>query len=159
MKIILTILLFANFLFAHKLNLFLNQEDNKVYVSSYFASGSFCKNCDISVKDEKGNLLQDGKTDLNGEFVISNLSNEIFVEVKTAEGHGATSSLKIEKVEEDLKKSVNSKELEVLKEENGRLKSEIKALKAKESQNELIKMIFALLVIVGIFFILKRIKK
>lgn len=157
MRVVLLILIFINFSFAHKLNLFLNQEENKVYASSYFASGSFCKNCDINVKDEKGNLLQNGKTDSNGEFVISNLSNEIFVEVKTAEGHGANSSLKVEKVE--VKKSVDSKEFEALKEENARLKSELKALKAKDEQNELIKMIFALLVIVGIFFLLKRIKK
>lgn len=157
MRVVLLILLFINFSFAHKLNLFLNQEENKVYASSYFASGSFCKNCDINVKDEKGNLLQSGKTDSNGEFVISNLSNEIFVEVKTAEGHGASSSLKVEKVA--VKQLVDSKELEALKEENARLKSEVKALKEKDEQNELIKMIFALLVIVGIFFLLKRIKK
>jgi len=52
-----------------------------------------------------------------------------------------------------------SKELSVLKEENKRLKREIELLKEKNSFSDIFKMVFALLVIVGIFFVLKRVKK
>ena len=157
MRIILFLFVFISIAFSHKLNLFLNQEGDKVYASAYFASGSFCKNCDITVKDGKGKLIQSGKTDKKGEFIISSLAPRIFVDVKTAEGHAAKYILNIE--EEVLKREEKAKEIEELQVQIGKLKSENKLLKEKVEQNELLKMIFALLVIVGIFFILKRVKK
>lgn len=157
MKIIFLILTLLSLSFAHKLNLFLDQEGNKVYASVYFASGSFCKNCAIVVKDSQNNTLQEGKSDSNGEFIITNLAPKIVVEVKTDEGHGAQSTLEVETVEE--KVNFDSKEVEALKNENAKLKAEIKALKQRVDQNELLKMVFALLVIAGVFFLLKKVRK
>lgn len=158
MRIItLVFFIFISLAFSHRLNLFLNQESNKVYASAYFATGSFCKNCDITVRNQKGKLIQSGKTDEKGEFIITKLAPTIFVDVKTLEGHAAKYILNIEDIKE--KKEVKIKEIDELKGEINRLKSENKLLKEKVEQNELIKMIFALLVILGIFFILKKIKK
>lgn len=157
MRILLLMFVFISFSFAHKLNLFLNQEENKVFASAYFASGSFCKNCKILVKNQNKKLLEEGKTNSEGEFIITNLDDELFVEVVTKEAHKAVSSLKIDK--SLLTNNINSKQIEELKLENAKLKSEIKALQKKLDQNEILKMIFALVLIGGIFFFLKKVKK
>lgn len=157
MKIVLSFFIFASFAFSHKLNLFLTQEDNRVYASAYFATGSFCKNCEIRVKNKEGEILQSGKTNREGEFIITKLASWIYVEVKTPEGHAAKSELSINEIRN--KKEENTKELNELKKEIERLKSQNKLLQEKVDQNEIFKMIFALFIIAGIFFILKRIKK
>lgn len=157
MKIVLLFVVLLTCSYSHKLNIFLSQEGNKVYASAYFAGGNFCKNCELIVKNEKDEIIQNGKTDKKGEFIITNLAPKISVEVKTLEGHGAKNQLIIEKVEQKEEKSLN--EINELKNEIKRLKSENELLKEKVEQNEVIKMIFALLVIAGVFFILKRIKK
>lgn len=157
MKIVLFLLLFVSFVFSHKLNLFLSQEGDKVYASAYFATGSFCKNCEITVRDVKGDIIQNGKTNRSGEFIITKLAPKIFVDVKTIEGHGAKYILDIEQVVE--KKEEKTQEISELMKEIERLKTQNKLLQEKVDQNELLKMIFALFIIAGIFFVLKRIKK
>lgn len=157
MRIILSIFIFVSFAFCHKLNLFLNQEGNKVYVSSYFATGSFCKNCEVTIRNAEGEVLQKGKTDKNGEFIIDKLAPKIFVDVKTIEGHAAENVLNIEETIE--KKEEKIEEITSLKKEIERLKTQNKLLEEKVKTNDLIKMIFSLFIIAGIFFILKRIKK
>lgn len=157
MRLIFLLSIVISFSFSHKLNLFLNQEGDKVYASSYFATGSFCKKCDVTVRNGQGKLIQTGKTDEKGEFIITSLAPRIFVDVKTKEGHAAKYILNIEEI--SLKREEKRKEIKDLEEENQRLKSEIKLLKEKVEQNELFKMIFALIVIFGIFFILKKVKK
>lgn len=156
MKILLVSLFFLTSLFSHKLNLFISQEDNSVYASAYFASGGACQNCELKVLDEKGNILEEAKTDLKGEYIITKLSSKIFVEVEASEGHGAKDSLVIKNI---VKKETSSTELEELKKQNQKLKTKVKMLEEKIEQNELLKMFFALLVIAGIFFFLKRVKK
>jgi nickel transport protein len=143
-------------MFAHKLNLFLTQENDKVFVSAYFASGTFCKNCKVEVKNENQKLLQSGNTNDKGEFVITKLDSIITVAIDASSGHIVKKSLDIQQIVEY---KVSNKEYEKLKEENKRLKSKIAMLEEKSSFSELFKMIFALLVIAGIFFFLKRVKK
>lgn len=157
MKLFLLVILFFEFSFAHKLNLFLTQEKEKVFASAYFASGSFCKNCDIKVEDEKGVILQKGKTDKKGELIITNLAPKIIVSVESLGGHGAKDSLIINTIKKENK--INDKTISKLEEEILRLKSENKMLKEEIEQNEILKMIFALFVIAGIFFFLKKIKR
>lgn len=155
MRIFILVLCLGSFLFAHKLNLFLSQEGKNIYVSTYFASGSPCQNCDLLIKSKDGKLLKEVKTDIKGEYLILNAQEDVLVEVKTKEGHGASDTLTLE----DIEVSQDNTALEKLKSENQKLKSKIKMLEEKVEQNELIKMIFALLVIAGIFFVLKRVKK
>ena len=157
MRVVFLIFICVSFAFSHKLNLFLNQEGDKVFASSYFATGSFCKNCEITVRNGKGKLIQTGKTDDKGEFIITKLAPRIFVDVKTIEGHAAKYILNIEEISS--KREEKIKEINDLKEEISKLKRENKLLKEKVEQNELLKMVFALFVIAGIFFVLKRIKK
>lgn len=161
MKIFLFLILFITLTFAHKLNIFLSQENNEVYVSAYFASGAVCKNCEVEVKDEKNKVLIKSKTDEKGEFIIKNLSSKVFVKVEALGGHGASASIDIAKVIKDKKLEETNLDVKfkILKDENQKLKTKIKLLEEKINQNELLKIFFALLVIVGIFFVLKRVKK
>ena len=156
MRIIFIITLFFGFAYAHKLNIFLQQENEKVYVSSYYASGSFCQNCKIEVLNKNKSLIQTGNTDEKGEFVVTKLDSIVYVSVEAQGGHKVQNSLTLKIIKNE---EISNNQLDVLKEENQRLKREIALLKDKNSSNDIFKMIFALLVIAGIFFALKRVKK
>mgnify|MGYP000117166996 CR=1 FL=1 len=156
MRVILFVLLCVGSMYAHKLSIFLQQEDETVYVSAYFASGAFCKTCKVEVLNKNKKIIQTGVTNTKGEFEITKLDSLIYVGVDAGSGHMVQKSIEILKVK---KEESASKELSVLKEENKRLKREIELLKEKNSFSDIFKMVFALLVIVGIFFVLKRVKK
>jgi nickel transport protein len=156
MRILFLMFSLSIFLFAHKLNLFLVEEDNKVYVNAYFASGAFCKNCKIEIFDENKNLLEESVTDISGEFVISKTKPFLYVKVEASGGHARLKSIKLKKQTIDTTSDLKT---DALIKENKKLKREIEVLNKKLEENELVKMIFALFVIAGIFFILKRIKR
>jgi len=155
MRVIIFFLLCFNVLYAHKLNIFLQQENDKVYVSSYYASGSFCSECKVEVFNTKNQLIQNGITNNKGEFVISELDSTLKVFVEAQGGHKVSSSLIVKTIEN---RNLSNKQIIFLQEENRRLKSKIKLLEEKNSLSDIVKMIFALLIIVGIFFALKRVK-
>lgn len=155
MRIVLFVFLLFSLSSAHKLNLFLVQEDNRVYASAYFASGAYCKGCLIKVSNSKEKLLQEGNTSDKGEFTITKLDSSINVKVEVEGGHSAQKSINVKLTN----KKVLKKEYEVLIKENQRLKSKIALLEEQNSLGQIFKMIFALIVIAGIFFALKRVKK
>ena len=156
MRMILISLVCLSSLFSHKLNIFLNQEENRVYVSSYYASGSFCKDCKVEVSNKQKELIQAGNTNNKGEFIITHLDSLIYVEVEALGGHKVQNSLEVEL---NKKEEIPNKELKTLIEENKKLKREIELLKEKNSFSDIFKMIFALLVMAGIFLALKKIKR
>lgn len=156
MRTIIFFLFLTSFVYAHKLNLFLEQEQNRVFVSSYFASGAFCKSCKVEVKNRQNEILQIGKTNSNGEFIINKLEPFITVGVDAGSGHLITKSLEIKEV---VNVEKINQELESLRQENQRLKTQIKLLEQKNSMSDTFKMIIALFVIAGIFLFLKRVKK
>lgn len=160
MRVILLVVLFFGSVYAHKLSVFLQQEEDKVYASAYFASGAFCKTCKVEVLNKDKKVIQTGVTNTKGEFEITKLDSLldslIYVGVDAGSGHMVQKSIEILTVK---KEEIRNKEFGVLKEENKRLKREIELLKEKNSFADIFKMLFALLVIVGIFFVLKRVKK
>ena len=52
MRYFLLLALFISFSFAHKINLFVTNEENGVNIYSYFASGKPCINCKLLIKNE-----------------------------------------------------------------------------------------------------------
>ncbi len=99
MKTISIIIFLVINLYAHKLNLFLSYENNQVFVSSYFASGSACKKCKIQIYNSSNVLFEETLTNNEGEYVISNLqSSKIIVRVESIGGHAATRNIKIENI-------------------------------------------------------------
>lgn len=165
MRIFFLTIVLITFGFSHKLNLFLAQEDNSIYASAYFASGSACQNCELIIKDKDDNILEKTKTDTKGEYFIRKFSPTLTVSVNTKDGHGTTKSIVLEKFEQESEVFESKKieklqqELKDLKKQNQKLDAKVKLLEEKLSYNELFKMLFALLVIVGIFFVLKRVTK
>ncbi len=104
MRVILILIFFSSFLFAHKLNIFLYEKNDKIVVTSYFASGAPCKNCKVEVFDNKTTLLETAKTDENGDFIFNKLDSKLLVKVETIGGHSASESIKIENLKKEKKK-------------------------------------------------------
>lgn len=135
MRIVLLSIVLMNILFAHKLNLFLYQEKNSIYISSYFASGSPCKNCKVNIYNKEKELITSSETDKNGEFIIKKLEPKLIINVEAIGGHA------IEK-EFELKSVKLKQDTEDIKPENSYLES-----------------IIAIFLIILIFLFLKRVKK
>lgn len=122
-------------LFAHKLNLFLDIENNNLYIYSYFATGSPCKNCKIELFDLNNKLIQKLQTDEKGEYYLKDFSKVKYVKVEALGGHGAKKEL-----------NFHNKEKKEQKPENSYLQS-------------LLQSLISFILIIGIFLFLKRIKK
>ncbi len=133
MRILILTLLLLSSLFAHKLNIFLYEEDNKIFLNSYFASGTPCKECKVEIFDEKYRLLQTAKTNKDGDYGFEKLASKLSVKVETIGGHAATSSIEPKKIK-------NRKE-DILK------------------PNSFLQSFFAIFLIILIFVGLKRFKK
>ncbi|PHO09947.1 hypothetical protein CPG37_06290 [Malaciobacter canalis] len=161
MKIFLTLALLCVSLFAHKLNLFTDYENQTLYISAYFANGNGCQNCEVKIKDKDKKLLQKTFTNKKGEVSIDIKEDLFYVSVDAKGGHIATKKISLSKeekqaIKDNSFKSINKSDLE---KENERLKAKVKALESKLENMNILKTIFALLVIIGLFYILKRVKR
>lgn len=154
-RILTIFFILTNLVFAHKLSVFTNFENNKLYINSYFANGNACKNCKIRIIKDDMLILED-KTDDKGEFSTLISENSFILSVDAGSGHAVLKD--IQKITKPKQRYENN-QLQKLEEENKKLKLELKLLEEKLAYFEFFKTIFALFVIVGIFMFLKRIKK
>ena len=99
MRIALVFIFFTSFLLAHKLNLFLYEEEGKIIANTYFASGSPCKKCKIEIFDGDNKLLKQAKTDAKGNYVFDKLASKLKVKVEALGGHAASSSIQVENLD------------------------------------------------------------
>lgn len=95
MRLLVLLVLLGTFLNAHKLNMFLYEEDDKIKLNSYFASGTPCKSCEVKIYDEKQNLLEKAKTDKEGNYSFEKLSKKLTVKVEALGGHATKSEIEI----------------------------------------------------------------
>lgn len=95
MKIFTLIFLLSISLFAHKLNIFVYEEDSKVITSTYFASGAYCNECKVEVYDDKGNLLEKGLTNKDGEYIVKNPKSKLLIKSEAMGGHGAQTEFEV----------------------------------------------------------------
>ena len=133
MRIVFLSLFLLASLFAHKLNLFISQEKENVVVSSYFASGSFCKDCKVEVFDKNKKLIESGKTDKNGEYILKNPQSKINVRVEAIGGHAVSNEFELKNLTTKVEKT--------------------------EEEYKIYETLIAILLIGGIFFLLKRVKR
>lgn len=136
MRVLFLLTVFINILFAHKVNLFITNENNKVNIYSYFANGKPCVECKLIVKNSSNIILEDS---LNSEgkysFLTKNKSLELIVDAGS--GHIAKKDFSL--------KDVNTTNI------NNKIED--------EKNSEFLKIILSLFLIFIIFFILKRFKK
>ena len=136
MKIVLLFLLVASSLFAHKINLFVTNEENGVNIYSYFASGDPCINCKLIIKNGENILLED-KLDANGKYLYSSKYKDIQVTIDATGGHIVKQDIVVENIKnESLQTHLND-----------------------EKSSEYIKIFISLILIFVVFYILKRVKR
>jgi nickel transport protein len=148
------------FLFAHKINLFADFEDENLFISSYFANAKPCMNCKLEIRDKKNNLLLSDSLDSNGEYNFKTNQKELVVLVDAGAGHIVTKEIKEAVVakNEIIEDKSESEELKKLKEKNRDLENKIKVLEEQLDYFEIFKVLFGLIIIALIFMFLKRVK-
>jgi nickel transport protein len=75
--------------FAHKINLFITQVEDRIEGEGFFADGSPCKNCEITVFDPSEKEILKTKTDEKGRFSFSlpQKLEKVKVILSAGEGH------------------------------------------------------------------------
>ena len=154
------ILVLPIFLFAHKVNLFLDLKDDNLYINSYFANAKPCMNCKFKIESNEKVVFED-ILDEKGEYNYKTSLNDLKVIVDAGSGHNVSKKIKLQeqKNEEKIVQAEKiDKEIELLLEENRVLKNQINVLEEQLNYFEIFKIVFGLLLIVLIFIILKRVK-
>lgn len=136
MRYFLLLTLFISFSFAHKINLFMTNEENGVNIYSYFASGDPCINCKLIIKNGENVVLED-KLDANGKYFYSSKYKDIQVTIDASGGHIAKQDIVVENIK------------------NESLQTHLK----EEKENEYIKILISLVLIGAIFYVLKIVKR
>ena len=136
MKKVFLFLLIATSLFAHKINLFVTNEENGVNIYSYFASGNPCINCKLIIKNGENVVLED-KLDVNGKYLYSSKYKDIQVTIDASSGHIAKQDIVVDNIK------------------NESLQTHLK----EEKENEHIKILISLVLIGLIFYVLKIVKR
>lgn len=77
----------AAFLSAHKLNLFLYDENGTLFIQSYFHKSAPCKNCEITIEDENGGIISKLSTNDEGKAEMNPSKNVLSVSVDGGMGH------------------------------------------------------------------------
>lgn len=154
------ILVLPIFLFAHKVNLFLDLKDNNLYINSYFANAKPCMNCKFKIESNEKVVFED-ILDEKGEYNYKTSLNDLKVIVDAGSGHNVSKKIKLQeqKNEEKIVQTEKiTKEIELLLEENRVLKNQINVLEEQLNYFEIFKIVVGLLLIVLIFVVLKRVK-
>ena len=154
------ILVLPIFLFAHKVNLFLDLKDNNLYINSYFANAKPCMNCKFKIESNEKLVFED-ILDEKGEYNYKTSLNDLKVIVDAGSGHTVSKKIKLQeqKNEEKIVQTEKiTKEIELLLEENRVLKNQINVLEEQLNYFKIFKIVFGLLLIILIFIILKRVK-
>lgn len=136
MKKIFLFLLITSSLFAHKINLFITNEENSVNIYSYFASGDPCINCKLIIKNGENIVLED-KLDTNGKYLYNSKYKDIQVTIDASGGHIVKQDIELENIK------------------NESLQTHLK----DEQENEHIKILISLILIGLIFYVLKIVKR
>jgi nickel transport protein len=124
-----------NTLFAHKVNLFITHDKNRVNIYSYFASGDACKECKLLIKN--GNtLVLNTVLNKEGKYQYESAFEELTIIVDASSGHLVEKKMTINQIK-------NPTLNEVLHQEN---------------QMKYFKIVLALLIMALLFYGLKRVK-
>ena len=136
MKYLFVLILFTNFANAHKVNLFIKNEQNIIDIYSYFANGSACKKCTIIIKNRDKIIIHDELNNL-GEYQYKSKFKSLEVIVDASGGHKVSENIRIDSLESE------------------NLQTHLK----NETFINNIKIMLGIILIFGIFYILKKFKQ
>jgi len=75
---------------AHRLNIFVYPEGDRINLESYFSGGAPCQDSQVKVLNKEGEVVADGKTDTEGKWSFNpGSSTGLKVVVEAGEGHRA----------------------------------------------------------------------
>lgn len=136
MKVLFLFIMSFALLFAHKLNIFANEENGTLFIKSYFTKSSPCMQCDVKIS-QNNKPIMNAKTDDEGkiEYKLLDKSSNIDIEISAGAGHLGKSTFEFEK--------------------NTSIKPQI----AQKEESQIPKILLALMALFGFFWILKRIKQ
>jgi len=86
------LLIQANHAFAHKVIIFAWVEKDMIYTQSSFGSKRKAKNCTITVENEKGVVVHEGKTDQEGNYsfkIPKKIDSDLILNLSAGSGHKA----------------------------------------------------------------------
>lgn len=97
--------------FSHKVNMFVTQVGKTLEITGFFPDGSPCKNCEIKLFDERGNLMANYKTDEEGKAKVTLPEGKLKVKVvlSAGEGHEVAKEIALEKNLSNLEKFKENK--------------------------------------------------
>lgn len=118
MKYIFLFCLIFNFSYAHKINLFVTNENDTLEIYSYFASGNPCKSCKLLIKNEDKIILEDVLNE-EGRYIYRPTVDTIEIVVDASGGHIAKeklvlSNIKQENLQTHIKEEENKKYFNIL---------------------------------------------
>ncbi|MDR1451452.1 MAG: hypothetical protein LBI57_03855 [Helicobacteraceae bacterium] len=87
MRAVPLIFALAIFGFAHKLNLFVTDENATLFIRSYFTKSAPCRECEVWIFDKNGKEIAKTKTDGNGEAAIAVAASNVVARVNGGMGH------------------------------------------------------------------------
>ncbi|MCD8491068.1 MAG: hypothetical protein LRY50_06700 [Geovibrio sp.] len=83
--------------YAHKLNVLAIYEGGTLNITSYFADGTYCKNCGFTITDANGSEIYNGSLSEGGEATLTDTLPESFtVTVNAGMGHSAKAEVHAE---------------------------------------------------------------
>ena len=90
MRVVALFCCFALSVFAHKLNLFVYDENGTVFMYAYFTKSSPCQNCSGVISDINGDQLAEFMTDGEGKAEYVSAHERLKIKVDGQMGHLAT---------------------------------------------------------------------
>ncbi|MDR2638810.1 MAG: hypothetical protein LBC09_03110 [Helicobacteraceae bacterium] len=75
--------------FAHRLNLFVTDENGTIYIHSYFTKSAPCKGCAVTIFDPSGAKIARAQTDDEGKAAIALKTNAVTLRADGGMGHQA----------------------------------------------------------------------
>ncbi len=135
-RIVLLWCLACSFLWAHKINLFITTQKQNVEIYSYFANAAPCSGCALQIKyNEK--MIVDGQLNEEGKYEFQSSYPSLDIYVSTVGGHMAHQAVVVEYL----------------------TKESLQQHQAKEQSYNYFKVVIALILLVLVFVLIKRVKR
>lgn len=160
-RLLIIMMLACSSAYAHKLNIMAEVKEDSMTVNAFFADGKPCQDCALSVSDNFGKTVIEGRLDSDGAFFQSgSFPDDVIVTVDAGLGHMATEKLSKTVTENINEGTASSGEdvRQIVRQEMAKQTAELKAEIAK-SRSNIDKIIAGIGYILGIFGLIILLRK